>query len=120
METFLSLILVSDNPSTAIAVRRKRGLFSAIGNFFKKVAKAVVSVVEDVVQTVVKTGETVAKVVTGDFKGALKTVQEIPIVKDVKNVVETGIDIVGNIKDGNWDDVGKNVLDLGVGVVGLM
>lgn len=101
-------------------MRRKRGFFSAIGDFFKNVGKAVVSVVEDAVQTVVKTGETIAKVVTGDFKGALKTVQEIPIVQDVKNVVETGIDIVGNIKDGNWDEIGKNVLDLGVGVVGLI
>lgn len=111
-----------DIPSsrTELALRRKRGLFSAIGNFFKTVAKAVVSVVEDVVQTVVKTGETLAKVVTGDFKGALKTVQEIPIVKDVKNVVETGIEVVGNIKDGNWDDVGRNVLDIGVGVIGLI
>ncbi|CAG7685875.1 unnamed protein product, partial [Allacma fusca] len=106
--------------SSEIQIRRRRGLFSAIGNFFKKVGKAVVETVKDIGKSVVKGAETIANVVKGDFKKAKETFLEIPIVRDVKDTVESGIELVKAVGSGDWKKAGSKALDFAGNAVGLI
>lgn len=109
---------------TAVAVRRKRGFFDWIKKAAKAVGETVVNAVKDTVKEVVDTAKGVVravdKAVHGDFEGAKKAALDIPIVKDVKNVVEFG----GAVVSGDWDtakakaaDAGQSLLNVGLTVV---
>ncbi|XP_026686851.1 uncharacterized protein LOC113471698, partial [Diaphorina citri] len=92
--------------------RRKRGFFDFLKKAFKKVGDFVGGVVKDTVKTVVKTvggvAKTIGKAVTGDLKGAKKEFMDIPVVKDVKNVVDLGKAVV----TGDWKKAKEKGADL--------
>uniref|UniRef100_A0A8D8U6W9 Chitinase A1 n=1 Tax=Cacopsylla melanoneura TaxID=428564 RepID=A0A8D8U6W9_9HEMI len=111
-QTQTSLTSHATNTTAVSIFRRKRGLFDAIGKAFKKAGEFIVDTVKDTVNTVVDTakgvGKTIGKAVQGDFKGAKDAFLDIPVVKDVKNVVELG----GAVVTGDWDKAKEKGIDL--------
>uniref|UniRef100_A0A8D8YK73 Acidic mammalian chitinase n=1 Tax=Cacopsylla melanoneura TaxID=428564 RepID=A0A8D8YK73_9HEMI len=110
-QTQSSLSTYDINSQTSTA-RKKRGIFSAIGKAFKKVGQFIGNAVKDTVKTVVDNVKgvvkSVGKVIKGDLKGAKKEFLNIPVVKDVKNVVELGKAVV----TGDWDKAKEKGIDL--------
>lgn len=121
-QTQTSLTVYGDpGATTAVAVRRRRGLSDWIKKAAKAVSETVVNGVKSTVKEVVDTAkgvvQAVDKAVHGDLEGAKKAALDIPIVKDVKNVVEFG----GAVISGDWDtakekaaDAGSSLLNVGL------
>lgn len=124
-QTQTSLTVHETSRRTTSVVRRKRGFFDWIKNAVKTVAETVVNVVKDTVEQVVDTVSgvvtTIGKVVKGDLNGAKEAALSIPIVKDVKNVVELGGAIISGdkdaIKEKGLDLLGSSIVDVGLTVV---
>lgn len=119
-QTQTSLTVYGDPSSTtAVAVRRKRGFSDWIKKAAKTVGETVVNAVKNTVTEVVDTAKGVVKAVDktvhGDFEGAKKAALNIPIVKDVKNVVEFG----GAVISGDWDSAKKKAADAGASLLNV-
>lgn len=104
----LDLNLPTNNSSIETQLRRKRGFWSSIGNFFKSAAETVVETVKGVVEDVKHTAEAAGKLITGDTKGAAEAIQQVGIVQDGINAVKS----IGSLVQGDLEGAKEHFRDI--------
>ncbi|XP_037026666.1 uncharacterized protein LOC119067666 isoform X2 [Bradysia coprophila] len=107
-QTSLDLVLPMDDSTVEIQRRRKRGIFSAIGNFFKSAAETVVETVKGVAEDIGHTVEAAGKLITGDTKGASEAIQQVGIVQDGISAVKS----VGSLIKGDLEGAKEHFRDI--------
>ncbi len=106
----LDINLPTDNSTTTSENRRKRGFWSAIGNFFKSAAETVVETVKGVVEDVKHTAEAAGKLITGDTEGAAEAIQQVGIVQDGISVVKS----IDSLAKGDLDGAKEHFRDISI------
>ncbi|CAF0812441.1 unnamed protein product [Adineta steineri] len=94
--------------------RRRRSIFSDIGNFFKKnIIDPVVDSVKDIVETPIKIGKAIGAAISGDTEQAKKEILDIGIVKDAISLGENAVEFGKALGKGDLAGAGEALLNVG-------
>ncbi|CAF0939778.1 unnamed protein product [Adineta ricciae] len=102
------------NQASLTRKRRRRSIFSDIGNFFKKnIIDPVVNTVTDIVKTPIQIGKAIGAAISGDTEQAKKEILDIGIVKDAISLGENAVNFGKALGKGDLAGAGEALLNVG-------
>ncbi|UJR22030.1 hypothetical protein I4U23_025097 [Adineta vaga] len=102
------------NQNSLTKKRRRRSIFSDIGNFFKdNIIDPVIDTVVDIVETPIQIGKAIGSAISGDTEQAKKDLLEIGIVQDAISLGENAVEFGKALGKGDLAGAGEALLNVG-------